>query len=76
MEKDKLMEKDKSIAECLSALEKKYNISGNELARRIGMATNDYHNKYKKNHRHPTLWQRIAFTFLDRYGFKEIRNNL
>ncbi len=66
--KAKNKKKEPTLAERLTAIETDHEISGNELARILGLSSSDYHNKYKTSHKTPTLWQRTALDYIEKYG--------
>ena len=60
------------MADILNALEKKYGVSGNELARMMHIDPSDYHGKLKQAKRVTTAW-RIALWCLDHYGVEILK---
>ena len=58
-----------SLGERLSGLEVRFNVSGNELARYLGLSSSDYHNKYKSSEKPPTNAWSIMILAIEMYGY-------
>lgn len=71
--KERGLPKQKSLSTRLSEIEGREGISGNALAKILGVSSTDYHGSLKANKQKPKTAWRIALYFIDKYGLKDLQ---